>query len=141
MDFGELLNELALSLNALHRRDVCGQGETLAQCFILSSVPDDGIHMSRLAGKLGIDNSTLTRLMDNLEKHNLAFRKKDEDDRRLVNVFLTEEGQAVMSRFEARIENLGSRILDDLPSENRELVKGSLELLLWSLSKELLRTS
>ena len=141
MDFGELLNELALSLNALHRRDVCGQGETLAQCFILASVPDDGIHMSRLAGKLGIDNSTLTRLMDNLEKHNLAFRKKDEDDRRLVNVFLTEEGQAVMSRFEARIENLGSRILDDLPSEKRELVKGSLESLLWSLSKELLRTS
>jgi DNA-binding MarR family transcriptional regulator len=141
MDFGELLNELALSLNALHRRDVCGQGETLAQCFILSSVPDDGIYMSRLAGKLGIDNSTLTRLMENLEKHNLAFRKKDEDDRRLVNVFLTEEGQAVMSRFEARIENLGSRILDDLPPEKRELVKGSLESLLWSLSKELLRTS
>ena len=141
MDFGELLNELALSLNALHRRDVCGQGETLAQCFIFSSVPDDGIHMSRLAGKLGIDNSTLTRLMDNLEKHNLAFRKKDEDDRRLVNVFLTEEGQAVMSQFEARIENLGSRILDDMPSEKRELVKGSLESLLWSLSKELLRTS
>ena len=79
--------------------------------------------------------------MDNLEKHNLAFRKKDEDDRRLVNVFLTEEGQAVMSQFEARIENLGSRILDDLPSEKRELVKGSLESLLWSLSKELLRTS
>ena len=43
MDFGELLNELALSLNALHRRNVCGRGETLAQCFILSSVPDDGI--------------------------------------------------------------------------------------------------
>ena len=141
MDFGELLNELALSLNALHRRDVCGRGETLAQCFILSSVPDDGIHMSRLAGKLGIDNSTLTRLMENLEKHNLAFRKKDEDDRRLVNVFLTEEGQAVMFRFEARIENLGSRILDDLPPEKRELVKESLESLLWSLSKELLRTS
>ena len=46
-----------------------------------------------------------------------------------------------MFRFEARIENLGSRILDDLPSEKRELVKGSLESLLWSLSKELLRTS
>ena len=141
MDFGELLNELALSLHALHRRNVCGQGETLAQCFILSSVPDDGIHMSSLARKLGIDNSTLTRLMDNLEKHNLAFRKKDEDDRRIVNVFLTEEGQAVMSRFEERIEDLASRILEDLPPEKREPVKESLELLLWSLSKELLRTS
>ena len=141
MDFGELLNELALSLCALHRRNVCGQGETLAQCFILSSVPDDGIHMSSLARKLGIDNSTLTRLMENLEKHNLAFRKRGENDRRLVNVFLSEQGQAVMSRFEERIEDLGSRILEDLPPEKREPVKESLELLLWSLSKELLRTS
>ena len=141
MDFGELLNELALSLNALHRRNVCGQGETLAQCFILSSVPDDGIQMSSLARKLGIDNSTLTRLMENLEKHNLAFRKRGENDRRLVNVFLSEQGQAVMSRFEERIEDLASRILEDLPPEKREPVKESLELLLWSLSKELLRTS
>ena len=141
MDFGELLNELALSLRALYRRNVCGQGETLAQCFILSSVPDDGIHMSSLARKLGIDNSTLTRLMENLEKHNLAFRKRGENDRRLVNVFLSEQGQAVMSRFEERIEDLGSRILEDLPPEKREPVKESLELLLWSLSKELLRTS
>ena len=97
--------------------------------------------MSSLARKLGIDNSTLTRLMENLEKHNLAFRKRGENDRRLVNVFLSEQGQAVMSRFEERIEDLGSRILEDLPPEKREPVKESLELLLWSLSKELLRTS
>lgn len=141
MDFGELLNELALSLNALHRQNVCGQGETLAQCFILSSVPDDGIHMSSLANKLGIDNSTLTRLIANLEKRNLAMRKKDGEDRRIVNVFLTADGRVALSRFEERLDVLGQRILHDIPPEKREGVKESLESLLWSLSKELLRTN
>ena len=141
MDFGELLNELALSLNALHRRDICGQGETLAQCFILSSVPDDGIHMSSLATKLGIDNSTLTRLIGNLERKELAFRHRDEDDRRIINVFLTDSGRTLLSTFSERLELLGQRILDDLPADKREGMKEVLESLLWSLSRELLRTS
>ncbi len=141
MDFGELLNELALSLNALHRRDVCGQGETLAQCFILSSVPDDVIHMSSLATKLGIDNSTLTRLIGNLERKELAFRRRDDEDRRIVNVFLTDGGRGLLSTFSERLDLLGQRILDDLPAEKREGMKEVLESLLWSLSRELLRTS
>ena len=141
MDFGELLNELALSLNALHRRDICGRRETLAQCFILSSVPDDGIHMSSLAVKLGIDNSTLTRLIGNLEKKEFAFRRRDEEDRRVINVFLTDAGRDLLSTFTERLYLLGQRILDDLPAEKREGIKDSIELLLWSLSRELLKTS
>ena len=141
MDFGELLNELALSLNALHRRNVCGRGETLAQCFILSSVPDDGIHMSSLAVKLGIDNSTLTRLIGNLEKKEFAFRHRDEEDRRIINVFLTDAGRDLLSTFVERLDLLGQRILDDLPTEKREEIKDSIESLLWSLSRALLNTS
>ena len=141
MDFGELLNELALSLNALHRRDVCGRGETLAQCFILSSVPDGGIHMSSLAGQLGIDNSTLTRLIGNLEKKGYAFRQRDEDDKRLIYVFLTNKGHKLLSTFSERLEIIGQRILDDLPVGKREGIKYALESLLWSLSRELLKSS
>jgi DNA-binding MarR family transcriptional regulator len=141
MDFGELLNELALSLNALHRRNVCGRGETLAQCFILSSVPDDGIHMSSLAVKLGIDNSTLTRLIGNLEKKEFAFRHRDDEDRRIINVFLTDAGRDLLSTFVERLDLLGQRILDDLPTEKREEIKDSIESLLWSLSRALLNTS
>ena len=141
MDFGELLNELALSLNALHRTDVCGQGETLSECFILSTVPDGGVHMSSLSGKLGVDNSTLTRLIGNLERKGYAFRQRDEGDKRLVYVFLTAAGRELLSIFSERLELLGERIQNDLPAEKREEIKNALETLLWSLSRELLKAS
>ena len=135
MDFGELLNELAVSLNAIHRRDICRQGETLALCFMLSSIKNKGIHMSSLAYKLGVDNSTLTRLIENLERKNLAFRQRDEHDKRIVNVFLTNAGEELMLKFSDRVESLGKNILDDIPLEKRELVKEALELLLWRLTR------
>tara|TARA_B100000686_G_C16803412_1_gene987987 strand:- start:2379 stop:2798 length:420 start_codon:yes stop_codon:yes gene_type:complete len=136
MDFGELLNELAVSLNAIHRRDICGKGETLALCFMLSSIQNKGVHMSSLAYKLGVDNSTLTRLIENLERKNLAFRQRDEHDKRIINVFLTNNGEELMLKFSDRIEFLGKNIFDDIPMDKRESVKEALELLLWHLARK-----
>ncbi|MFQ6673575.1 MAG: hypothetical protein ACE5GH_02170, partial [Fidelibacterota bacterium] len=68
MEIGELLKELTLVLNALHRRQVCQGRHTLSQCFVLLSVPYGGIDMSSLSQTLGLDNSTMTRLADLLEK-------------------------------------------------------------------------
>lgn len=43
MEFGELLKEMTLSLNAFHRRNIPGKGLTLSQRFLLSSITDGGI--------------------------------------------------------------------------------------------------
>ena len=70
--------------------------------------------MSSLAYKLGIDNSTLARLIGNLERKNLAFRQRDEHDKRIINVFLTNNGEELMLKFSDRIEFLGKNIFDDV---------------------------
>ena len=72
MEFGELLKEFTLVLNTLHRRNVCFDRFTLSQCFVLLSIPDGGIDMSTLSNNLGLDNSTMTRLVNTLEKKGLA---------------------------------------------------------------------
>ena len=136
MDFGELLNELAVSLSALHRRDICKKGETLSLCFMLSSIQNKGIQMSSLAYKLGVDNSTLTRLVENLERKQLAFRQRDEADKRIINVFLTKGGEELMLQFSKRIESLGKKIFEDISIDKRESIKEALELVLWCLTRE-----
>ena len=47
--------------------------------------------MSNLSLRLGIDNSTTTRLIIGLEKKDWVIRKKNQSDHRVVVVFLTEE--------------------------------------------------
>ncbi|MDP6456011.1 MAG: MarR family transcriptional regulator [Candidatus Marinimicrobia bacterium] len=141
MEFDELITELTLTLNALHRKQICQEGQTLSQCFILLSIPDGGIDMSTLAQKLGLDNSTVTRLIDNLEKRGVLKRKRSQSDRRVNRVFLTDAGEEVLSQLESRSAALSERIENQLSDEEQEVIRESLEGVLWSLSKELLRLS
>lgn len=141
MEFGELLKELTLVLNALHRRQVCRGGQALSQCFILLSIPYGGIDMSTLSEKLGLDNSTTTRLVDTLEKNELLRRQKGQEDRRVVIVTLTGKGEKLAEEIDSSIEMLGDAVLENLSTDRRGQTKELLEEVLWSLSKEKLKES
>ena len=97
--------------------------------------------MSTLAQKLGLDNSTVTRLIGNLEKKGVLKRERSQSDRRVNRVFLTDAGEEVLSQLESRNAEFGERIENQLSDEEREVIRESLEGVLWSLSKEQLRLS
>ena len=71
MNLPELLLDLTVHYNALIRRSASQLGITISQALHLLSVPHDGISMSHLSHKLGLDASTLTRNIQKLEKMDL----------------------------------------------------------------------
>lgn len=68
--------------------------------FLLSK--GEGKTMGELSSGLNIDNSTLTRLADRLVKDGLVERERDDGDRRVSKLRITEKG-AVESRKALRI--------------------------------------
>lgn len=57
----------------------------------------DGIHQKDLAVRVGLDGSSLVRLLDILSARGLIERREDAHDRRAKRVFLTEQGrQAIL---------------------------------------------
>lgn len=135
MEFGEILTELTLVLNALHRQRICSGGHTLSQCFVLLCIPDGGIDMSTLSSTLGLDNSTTTRLVDTVGKKGLIRREKGREDRRVTVVLLTEKGEKLCRQFEETVDALGEEVLQNMSQEKQEQIHESLETVLWSLSK------
>ena len=63
MEFGELLKQFLIDLQCLFRTQLKHLNLTLPQIMLISSIPIDGIDMTSFSKKLGIDNSTLTRLI------------------------------------------------------------------------------
>lgn len=61
----------------------------------------EGQRMGVLCTRLLIDNSKMTRIIDALEKRNLAQRRPDPDDRRALAVFLTPQGVALREKAAA----------------------------------------
>ena len=70
MNFTDLLTDLASSANAIIRISAARFNLTASQAFHLLLIPFDGIPMSALAHRLGLDNSTLTRNINILIKQN-----------------------------------------------------------------------
>jgi DNA-binding MarR family transcriptional regulator len=81
------------------------------------------LRVGELARRLGLEVSTVTRLVDRLEHSGLAERRPDASDRRSVAVALTAAGRAAAERMRARRAAFMAEVLEVLdPSERRELV-------------------
>ena len=74
MEFGELLKAFFLDLQSLFRFQVSNPDLTLPQILLLSTISDEGTDMSSLSKQMGVDNSTMTRLIDVLIRNGWAIK-------------------------------------------------------------------
>jgi DNA-binding MarR family transcriptional regulator len=82
------------------------------------------MRIGTLADKLGLATSTVTRLVDRLERIGLATREVSPSDRRAVSVTLTSTGRRVEAAAARRRLDYFSTILTSLaPKERGELVR------------------
>ena len=135
MEFGELLKQFLIDLQSLFRTLTKNLNITLPQIMLISSIPTDGIDMTSLSQRLGVDNSTLTRLIGVLIRNQIVIKNKNPLDGRSVIVTLTEYGEKLYSKIEVEIDKFGSDLYRKIPVEDREEVKEILFNLHWIISK------
>ena len=82
MNITENLSDLSLNYFSLLRKLSSKFDLTLSQALLLLYVPFDGISVSNLSDKLGIDISTMTRNIQRIEKQGLIKRSKNLNDKR-----------------------------------------------------------
>ena len=75
--------------------------------------------MNELAEELRLSQSTLTRVVDILEKKNLARRQRSRGDRRRVEATLTVQGEEFHQRVLDRLQASCREILSSLPLAQR----------------------
>lgn len=75
-----------------------------------------------LSKLLGIDSGLMTRMLDKLETKGLLERSRSVDDRRVVNLTLTEKGEALATRIpEIAPQVLNARLKKFTSAEFEEL--------------------
>jgi DNA-binding MarR family transcriptional regulator len=129
--FRETLTRLYQRFNALQRGEKRCFGVTMSQCVTLELLQQEGAKTVRdLADGLGLDTSTVTRVVDVLVRDGLLRRARDEKrDRRRVFVSLTERGRKLAKQLEACSDAYCERILARIPRDRREDVLHALRVL------------
>ncbi len=91
-------------------------------------------NITEIAEQIGIGKSTVTELVEKLEKKGLVTKEKQIDDKRYVKISITEEGKKVLDSTRQEYKNVLSSILSRVDEEEvlkffeeveKELEKGS----------------
>jgi MarR family transcriptional regulator, organic hydroperoxide resistance regulator len=97
-------------------------GPQLTVVKLLETIGD--LTLSQLSDKIRAQNSTVTGIVDRMEREGLAMRVRSTEDRRVVRIHLTEKG---------------AKLACDIPVEPMEILRGALSGLTQTETREFLR--
>lgn len=96
---------------------------TPPQLFLLLTLYEhDGVAAGELAARVHLDKSTLTGMLQRLEKRGLLTRDGDEDDGRSVRVALTERGRKLHRPLVAIYDDVNRRVSEVLNGHESALL-------------------
>lgn len=132
----EGIRQLERSLGILEECHVSCGGITLAQCHALVEIGRAGsISLIELSELLNLDNSTISRTVNNLVSNDLAEREPDKKDRRYITIKLSENGHKVFENIEENMNLYYKEVFHAIPIEKQEQVLESMQLLLDAINR------
>lgn len=104
-------------------------GVTLAQCHAIMEIDAAGeLNLKDLAGRMGLDNSTLSRTVESLVRDGLAERTQSSEDRRATVIRLKDKGIAARDRINSTWNRICRDMFRGIPREKHEQLIESVAL-------------
>ncbi len=98
-----------------------GHGVSIPQSFILLVLHEEnGMTLKEIGNRTFIDSSSMTVLVDKLEKDGLVGRQLDSQDRRAIRVFITPAGGQVADQLKQVAYQFNSELYDLLGEGNQK---------------------
>lgn len=111
LNIARLFQELGLILKQNMRKEFEDLDMTMPQSMVIGILMKHGaMKVSALSEHLGFTNSTTSGILDRLEKQGMILRERSEEDRRVVNVSLSNQfcknNMNFQNRFNGTIQNM-----------------------------------
>jgi DNA-binding MarR family transcriptional regulator len=100
-----------------HRRRFC----------VLALLARGPLSQRQLIDVLGVDKSTVVRVVDDLERQGLLTRRRDPHDRRAHAVELTDHGRQRLDAAQAAARDLGAHLFGWLTDRDRRRLHATLQ--------------
>ena len=118
------LNQISVA-QFMERISSAGLNLTPVQYAALCAIRENpGIDQASVAGLIAYDRATLGKVIDRLDARGLVLRKVSKTDRRARELFLSDDGEALLAAAHPLVEAAQPEILSGLtPEEQEELVQ------------------
>jgi len=129
-EVGFMMQKLVRIFQLFERDEIKTYGFTTSQCYtILELYKFEGLTMNELSEKMNLNSSTMTRILDNLVRDRYISRDKDNFDRRIVIVSLTDTGKEVAKNLDITVKEYYKKVISNIPKGQVEDVLKSVNIL------------
>ena len=117
----QVTKELIRRYQFRDRNQICCHGLSVSQCYVLDALAEKGdLTMQRLALRMHLAISTMTRVVAQLVRQGYVRRRPDPEDGRVVQVAITPRGKEIMATINRSLIQSQGAILRALPKEQWE---------------------
>ncbi len=85
--------------------------------YALINIGKDGIPATKIAPIMGMTSSSLSRLLREMETNGLIYRQHDDEDKRVVRIFLTKEGLKLREKVKEVVVNFNRNLFKKVSPE------------------------
>lgn len=93
------------------------RGTTMAMGQALLNIDRNGTPSTQLGPRMGMEKTSLSRLLNNLEEQGMIERRADDKDRRVVRIHLTSDGKKERDRARNAVRKFNQWISERMGSE------------------------
>ena len=99
---------------------------TMPQTMVINTLFEEGeMKITDLSSKISLSNSTISGIIDRLERQQLVVRTRNEEDRRTVYVKVTPKFEEIHKGFQEKIEKRFNDLLrEGTPEEINKIIEG-----------------
>ncbi len=104
-------------VSRMYNKEASKFNSTMATGFALLSIDPDGTPSTTLGPKMGMESTSLSRLLSTMEERKLIYRTQNPNDGRSILIHLTSFGKEKRDDSKAVVLHFNKKIEDSLSTE------------------------
>ena len=110
-----------LSMSKMYNQIASQYGMSMTTGFALINIEKEGTPATKIAPLMGMEPTSLSRILKNMEETELIYREGDKNDKRVVKVFLTKKGIRKKRIAQKAIKEFNEKVREIIPTEDLEV--------------------
>lgn len=124
---GYLLRDTYRAFTKVLQTRIAAQGVTIGQWYFLRVLWDeDGLTQRELSQRVGMMEPTTVTALNGMEKRGYVKRVRNTDDKRKVNIYLTDRGRSLRNLLLPHAIDVNIRAVAGVPAEDVEALRRTL---------------
>ncbi len=107
-------------ITAMYNEKAMKYDATMTMAFTLLSIDAEGTPSTALGPKMGMESTSLSRLLNTMEEKGYIERKPNPEDGRGVLIFLTEQGKEKRDLSKKTVLEFNNGLLENIAPEKME---------------------